>query len=145
MNLTEEQIQDFFERIDKLDTGLRPKFGKMDVNQMVSHCADFFRMAKGTKKAEEYGVVDPTEIIALARTGKTAPTPKGFGQSEGDGTLPTDLESDKNILKAHIVEFSEFNSDFEFAVHPYFGKLKRERWVALAIYHLNHHLNQFGV
>ena len=143
MNFTEEQIKDFFERIDKLDSFRKPKFGKMNVNQMVCHCADFFRMANGNKKAQEYGVVDPIEILKLSRSGKTAPTPKGFGQTEGDGTSPTDLERDKRTLKEHVLEFSKLDNNFEFAEHPYFGKISFERWIELAIYHLNHHLKQF--
>lgn len=143
MNFTKEEIQDFHNRIDKLDLSKDPLFGQMNVNQMVCHCADFFRMAMGYKKAEEYGIADPKEIIALSRSGKTAPTPKGFGQIEGNGTMPTDFESDKMILKEFILEFSEFNKDF--AEHPYFGMMERKSWSELAVYHLNHHLKQFGV
>ncbi len=145
MNLTKEQIQDFFARIEKLDSESKPKFGKMNVNQMVCHCTDFFRMAMGTKKALEYGVVDPKEIIGLSRSGKTAPAPKGFGQVEGDGTSPTELENDKRILKEHILQFAKLDKDFEFSEHPYFGLVSNERWIELTCYHLNHHLKQFGV
>lgn len=52
--MTEEQIHQFFIRIDKLTSYHKPSFGKMNVNQMICHCADFFRMAKGTKVPEEY-------------------------------------------------------------------------------------------
>lgn len=135
----------FYERIDKLEYLQKPLFGKMNANQMLCHCTDFFRMAKGAKKAEEYGVVDLDVIIGLARSGKTAPAPKGFGQVEGEGTLPTDFKNDKRILKEYISEFSKLNEDFKFAEHPYFGEIKRERWIELAIYHLNHHLKQFKV
>lgn len=145
MNLSKEEIHSFFSRIDKLDSSSKPLFGKMNVCQMVCHCSDFFRMAKGTKKAREYGVTDSKKVIELARSGKTAPAPKGFGQVEGEGTYPTNLNNDIRILKEHILEFSGFDSDFEFAEHPYFGKIERKRWVELAIYHLNHHLKQFGV
>lgn len=138
-----KEIKGFYARIDELDVSSKPLFGQMNANQMVCHCADFFRLALGYKKAEEYGVVDPKEIIALSRSEKTAPTPKGFGQIEGNGTVPTDFGNDKMILKEFILEFSKFNGDFE--EHPYFGIMDRERWRELAIYHLNHHLKQFGV
>ena len=120
-------------------------FGKMDVNQMVCHCTDFFRMAKGTKKAEEYGTIGSAEIKALAPAGETIPAPKGFGQVEGQATKPTDLENDKKILKDHIRWFSQLPEDFDLAPHPYFDKMDSEKWIALAIYHLDHHLKQFGV
>jgi len=143
--VTEKQIQHFYERIDKLTASQKPKFGKMNANQMICHCADFFRMATGTKKALEYGKVDPKEIISLGKSGKPTPAPKGFGQVEGDGTLPTNLENDKKILKEHIVVFSEFPDDYDYAPHPYFGQMDKKRWIGLAIYHLNHHLVQFNV
>ena len=145
MNLTEDQIQDFVKRIDKVNSDLKPKFGKMNVNQMVSHCSDFFRMAKGIKKAEEYGKVDPQEIIRMARARLNTPTPRGFGQIEGGGTTPTDLENDKNILKEFLLDFARLDKEYEFAEHPFFGNMNNQQWVDLAIYHLNHHLKQFGV
>ncbi len=144
MNLSEEQTQAFFDRIDQLHPGLEPKFGKMNVHQMVCHCTDFFRMAKGIKRAEEYGVADPSEIIGLTRSGKTAPTPKGFGQVEGGGTLPTDLENDKKMLKEYLLDFSRLK-DYDFAEHPYFGVMDNRQWVDLAVWHLNNHLKQFRV
>ncbi|MEM1258256.1 MAG: DUF1569 domain-containing protein [Bacteroidota bacterium] len=145
MGLTHEQIHQFFERIDDLHSSIKPLFGKMNANQMVCHCTDFFRMAKGAKQAWEYGKVNAEEIIALVRSGKVAPAPKGFGQIEKEGTMPTDLEGDIKTLKEHILEFSKFDDHFEFAEHPYFGHIDKNRWTQLAIYHLNHHLKQFGV
>ena len=145
MNLTTRQVEDLFKRIDKLNPSKEPKFGKMNVHQMVCHCTDFFRMANGSKKADEYGNINPTEILELSSSGLTVPAPKGFGQIEGEGTLPTNLENDKTALKKHIREFSRLDKDFQFAEHPYFGNISYERWGELAIYHQNHHLKQFSV
>ena len=145
MTFTAKQVEDFFKRIDKLDTSTEPKFGKMNVCQMVCHCTDFFRMANGKKRADEYGNINPAEILELSSSGLTVPAPKGFGQIEGEGTLPTNLENDKTALKGHIREFSILDKDFQFAEHPYFGSISYEKWVELAIYHLNHHLKQFSV
>lgn len=142
--MTEIKAQQFIERIESLSPDSKPSFGKMNVNQMVCHCTDFFRMANGTKMANEYGKVNPKDIIKLANAGKSAPAPSGFGQTEGEGTKPTDLENDKRILKEHLLEFSAFNEDYKFGEHPYFGNIDHKRWVGLAIYHLNHHLSQFG-
>jgi len=43
------------------------------------------------------------------------------------------------------MEFSEFSEDHKFAEHPIFGNIDYKRWNGLSIYHLNHHLEQFGV
>ncbi|MFD0798948.1 hypothetical protein ACFQZJ_15860 [Maribacter chungangensis] len=143
--MTEIQIQRFFGRIERLNLESKPSFGKMNVNQMVCHCADFYRMAKGVKKANEYGKINPNDIIAIAKTGKSVPAPSGFGQTEGEGTTATNLENDKIILKQHILEFSNFTKNYKCAVHPYLGEISNKRWHELAVYHLNHHLKQFGV
>lgn len=145
MSLTKNQIKQFFDRIDRLTRSQKPLFGKMNANQMICHCADFFRMAKGTKMALEYNTANSDEIIALAKSRKTVPTPKGFGQIEGQGTQPTNFDNDKEVLKNFISEFANFDEAFEFAEHPYFGKMTRKEWDNLAAYHLNHHLKQFNV
>lgn len=144
-DMTSEEINTFLERIDKLHPGLQPRFGKMNVHQMICHCTDQLRLAMGRKKAIQNGGVNPLKILLLAKSGKTVPTPKGFDQVEGEGTKPVDFESDKLLLKNHILEFSKLPVDFEYARHPYFGKISSQRWKGLAVYHLEHHLSQFGV
>jgi hypothetical protein len=143
--MTKDKIEIFFLRIDKLTLQHKALFGKMNVHQMICHCADQFRLAFGEKKAREYGRVDPNEIIALARSGKTAPTPKGFDQVEGEGTKPLDFNEDKETLKKYIIKFSELPADYKFSTHPYFGDVDRKWWESLVNYHLDHHLKQFGV
>jgi len=143
--MTEEQVDHFFQRIDELTLEHKPLFGKMNVSQMICHCTDQIRLALGTKNALEYGQVNPTEILSLAKSGKPVPAPKGFGQIEGEGTNPTHFDNDINVLKEHIVKFSELAYDFKFGRHPYFGQVDRKLWNGMVTYHLNHHLQQFGV
>lgn len=143
--MTEDQISKFFQRIDKLTLEHKASFGLMTFNQMICHCTDQLRIALGTMTLGDQGQVDPAEIIKLAKSGQLVPTPKGLGQVEGDGTKPTNLESDKQILKKHITDFSKLPADFDYPVHPYFGKIDKARWISLVVYHLNHHLEQFKV
>ncbi len=140
-----EEIENFLERIDKLQPGLQPRFGKMNVHQMICHCTDQLRLAMGRKKAIQDGRVNPLKILFLAKSGKTVPTPKDLDQVEGEGTKPVAFESDKLQLKEYILEFSKLPVDFEYAMHPYFGKISSQRWMGLVAYHLDHHLSQFGV
>lgn len=143
--MTKEKIESFFSRIDRLTPDQKALFGQMNVNQMICHCSDLFRIAFGEKRAEEYGKVNPNELIAMVRSGKTPPAPKGFDQVKGEGTKPINFEQDKLTLKKYITSFSELPGDFIFAEHPYLGNINRERWESLVNYHLNHHLEQFGV
>mgnify|MGYP001604789732 CR=1 FL=1 len=143
--MTEEEVQQFFQRVDNLTPEHQALFGKMNVNQMICHCTDQLRAAMGTKELFDFGQVDPNEIIMLAKSGKTVPSPKGLGQLEGDGTKPTNWENDKKMLKEHISDFSQLNDDFNYAAHPYFGQMNKKSWTRLVIWHLNHHLGQFNV
>ncbi len=143
--MNNDELQQFQRRIDKLLDGQKPTFGKMNVNQMVCHCADQLRMAMGTRHSTEYGKVEPKEIMTLVKLGKTVPTPKGFGQVEGEGTTSTTLEKDKEILKELLEKFTQLENGFSYPPHPYFGQLTKDQWVGLVRYHLNHHLGQFKV
>jgi hypothetical protein len=143
--MTETQKSQFFQRIDQVRGDEQPKFGQMNVRQMICHCADELRMAMGIKKALEYGGVDPAEITLLARSRQTVPAPRGFGQVEGEGTAPTSLENDRRILKDLINQYLALPDTFQFPPHPYFGEYNRQQWDNLTVYHLNHHLSQFGL
>lgn len=143
--MTKEKLNLYLSRIDKLTPEHKAVFGQMNVNQMICHCTDFFRMAFGEKKADEYGKVSPAEIIAKERSGQTVPAPKGFDQVKGEGTQPVSFRQDIVTLKNYITMFSGLPADFKFAEHPYFGNLNLERWDRLMDYHLNHHLKQFNV
>lgn len=143
--MNEDQIRTLFQRIDNLQIDQKAAWGKMNVNQMICHCADGIRMALGTKNPTVYGNISREEVLALTKAGKTVPTPQGYGQVEGEGTPPTNFESDKQLLKGLINEFSKLDEAFAFPPHAYFGTLTRERWNGLVIYHLDHHLKQFGV
>ncbi len=143
--MTQEKINSFINRIDNLRPVQKPKFGKMNVNQVICHCADAFRMAIGEMRAEEYGKVEPSEILALARAGKSVPVPKGFDQVKGEGTQPGEFLEDVATLKNYLIKFSKLPDDFIYAEHPFFGYMEKQRWDSLMEYHLDHHLKQFGV
>jgi len=143
--MSTDEIKNYFDRIDKLKANAKPKFGKMNVNQMICHCTDQIRLALNTIHAQEYGALTPKVVMQLAAKGKTVPVAKGLGQVEGGGTQPTNLKNDITLLKQHLLEFFELEKDFNFGAHPYFGQLNKEQWIRITSYHLNHHLTQFKV
>ena len=143
--MTQEQVTNLITRIDKLTPDSKAKFGMMNVGQMICHCTDQLRHTLGLRIIDRQVNVNTTEIMNLAKAGKLVPTPKGLGQVEGDGTKPTDFITDRETLKKHIIEFSQLTDSFKFLPHPYFGDFDRLKWTNFVLYHLNHHLQQFGV
>lgn len=131
MNLNEEQIQIFQSRIDKLYHSKRPLFGKLNANQMLCQCIQFFTMANRNAESDMQGPIQCSE----------APVPK----QNDIRVIAKDFQETKKILKRQLKEFAHLPRDFDFAEHPYFGKIKREFWIQLAVYHLNHHLKLFDI
>jgi hypothetical protein len=138
------------ERINKLNPSDSAKWGKMNANQMICHCADQLRLANGTKQSKFVGNFMLTTvfkwlalIILKAPKGKIE-TVKELKQGKG-GTNPTTFENDKKTLIELVINFDGSFKTNKTVVHPAFGKMNRWQYGRLAYVHLDHHLNQFGV
>ena len=135
---------DFKNRIVKVKENDKAKFGKMNVNQMVCHCADQFRMLFGEIKGLKRENVNLREMRAKIQRNETVKTVDGLDQVSGEGTKPKDFEEDKKILISYIDKFSQCANDYKFSFHPYMGEITGDQWESLVIHHLKHHLSQFG-
>lgn len=142
--MTEEQKKEFLERINSVTQNDKGLFGKMNVNQMIVHCTDQIRMALGEIEGLYRQNVDMKKIREMAARGESVSTVDGLDQTAGQGTKPTEFENDKKILVEYLERFVNTGSDFSFHFHPFLGEMNKESWNRLVIYHLNHHLKQFG-
>jgi hypothetical protein len=150
-NLIAESIKsEAIHRIEKLSPSTPAKWGKMNVNQMLCHCADQLRLANGTKPSKFVGNFMLTTVFKwLALTVLKAPkgkveTVKELKQGRG-GTNPTNFDNDKKALIDLIGNFDESFKTNKTVIHPAFGKMNHWQYGRLAYVHLDHHLNQFGV
>lgn len=142
--LSPEKVEIFCHRIDALAPDAEAQFGKMNAHQMICHCADLLRLSMGLIKGRTYGARSAAEVFAFISAGKTVPTPDGFDQVAGDGTRPIDFETDRETLKQLFRTFAGLPADYDYAAHPYWGKMNREGWIKAVKQHTNHHLKQFG-
>ena len=71
------------------------------------------------------------------------PAPREWDQKIG-GTPPDEFEKDLVKLCRLLDRFTQNPRDFEWAVHPYFGRLSDAGWMRLGYLHMDHHLRQFG-
>lgn len=138
------------QRIEKLNPSASAKWGKMNINQMLCHCADQLRLANGTKSSKFIGNFMLTTVFKwLILTFMKAPkgkieTVKELKQGVG-GTKPTSFEDDRKALIDLIQNFDESFKTNKTVVHPAFGKMNHWQNGRLAYLHLDHHLRQFGV
>lgn len=139
---------DVINRIDLLNENSRPKWGKMNVNQMIKHCQMPLLVANGKIELEEdIGFVKKL-MMKLYKTNmyNDKPWPKNLGTPKRFKIEDTDdFEKEREKLKIIISEFHEKALNIRWPAHPYFGKFTTDQWGKLQYKHLEHHLHQFGV
>jgi hypothetical protein len=131
-------------RISSLNENSTAQWGKMNVYQMVKHCAAFEEMALGKKKYKRkfigylFGKMALRNVMKdekpLARN--TPTLPELIIKENGN------ISDQKANWIALIEEYAHFsNHNF---VHPFFGKMTKEQIGYMAYKHTDHHLRQFN-
>ena len=119
----------------------KANLGNMNVNQIICHCADQFRMMFGEINGLRIQNVDVVKLREMAQKRETVPTVEGLDQIAGEGTKPTEFEKDKEILVLYLHRFTETDDSYKFSFHPYFGEVNKAVWEKLVLHHSDHHLN----
>lgn len=136
-------------RIDTLSPMSQPIWGKMDVSQMLSHCAIPYKpFITGKEPAKPSFMVRLISRIFFKRmlTGESdlrrnMPTAKAF-MVTGE---PEFMRVRDNLKDAVAIIPEKGESFFDGREHPLFGRLSAREWSNLLYKHLDHHLRQFGV
>ena len=139
--------KELISRISLLEKHNKPKWGKMNVYQMLSHCIKYEQMMQGKVSYKRLLIGYLFGKSALMEDflrddspiKKNVPTLKQLKISKNVG----DFELDKK-------KWAELINDYENLytkgiVHPFFGKLSIEQIGYLVYKHTDHHLRQFGV
>ena len=141
--------EEIISRIDKLTPENKALWGRMNVSQMLCHCADTLKMATGERPVADKSsfakraLLKPL-ILYVLPIPKGVPTASELDQAR-EGTSPTDFETDRKDLLSLIERICSLRQDFTWAAHPAFGKMNYKQWGLLAHKHIDHHLKQFGV
>lgn len=144
-NKTDNEI--IISRINKLSPESKAQWGKMTVDQMLSHCQAPMDVAFGNLPLRTnflmrtIGKLFKNKIINSAEFKKNSPTAPSFIRT---GTY--DFEKTKNELIEKINQFSTLGEKaIKTTKHPFFGEMTHNEWDKLQSMHLEHHLRQFGV
>ncbi len=134
-----------------LDAETTANWGKMNVQQMIEHVADFFNVS--TEKLK-FDLVTPEEHLPKYK--EFLFSEKEFRENTrapitvlGEEPLPLrspSLELAIAYLKKAADNFFYYfeNDPLKKTVHPVFGPLDFEEWVILHYKHVHHHLKQFN-
>jgi len=137
-------------RISSLSSACTRKWGMMTLEQMLSHCADQIRLARGEKTAHEKpGFINRNIAKYVGLWLPQIPVKNLRGPVDMDwqlfGSKPGDVESGKQQLISLLQQFRSAGAGSNFYPHPMFGKLNRSQWARFMYVHIDHHLRQFSV
>jgi len=136
------------ERLNRLTGEEKAVWGKMNVNQMVSHLVQSGEMPFSADLADRSNFFSRTVIkpliLYVMPMPKEVKTPPDFNQQE-NGRKPLDFEEDKKLVVDAINKIGELPVDQECKNHPFFGKMNAKEWAIITHKHIDHHLKQFGV
>jgi hypothetical protein len=142
-----EAMNEILHRIEQLQPGTNPLWGKMKVAQMLAHCHAPLHVALGEKQLKRgligilFGGIAKKQILKPGDMKKNMPTDPGFLVKDD-----RNFDESKSELKSLIRRFNTSDSQaIANRTHPFFGKMSSEEWGILQWKHLDHHLKQFGV
>lgn len=133
-------------RLNRLHASSRPLWGKMNVSQMLAHCAIALETPFGPDRRQNllgklFGKMAKKQSLSPTPFRKNTPTDPSFVVKQS-----SDFEKEKARLEANIKRFVRGGPDaVTCKKHPFFGDFSANDWALLMHKHLDHHFTQFGV
>ncbi len=146
---TEAVIEQIINRINMLTMTSTPKWGKMNVSQMLSHCNVTYEMVYEKNKHPKPNFF--MKLILKLAVKNTVVSSKPYKQNLKTAAAfiivdAKNFEIEKKRLIDFINRTQQLGEDsFDGKTSESFGKLSKNEWNNLFYKHLNHHLLQFGV
>ncbi|MFM9904807.1 MAG: DUF1569 domain-containing protein [Pyrinomonadaceae bacterium] len=135
-------------RLNMLSGSETPKWGKMTVNQMMSHLVQTGELPFAASLPDKSSFMSRTLIKPLVLY--VLPMPKEVKVSpdmdqQADGRKPQEFNSDRELAIDAINKIGTLPVHHPCQYHPFFGKFTAKEWAVIAHKHIDHHLKQFGV
>jgi hypothetical protein len=137
--------------IRQIPTDKAPLWGKMTLQQMIEHFADYTRIASGKTVHPDF--IFPPEQLQKNRDFMLSEKP--FKENTPNPLLSEVPAPVRNVSVEQAIKELQKEIDFFFAVfekdnlqvtrNPFFGDLNFEQNIHLLHKHALHHLRQFGV
>jgi hypothetical protein len=141
----------FIPLLKQIPTDRQPQWGKMTLQQMIEHFADYTRIASGKTVIKD--IITPEEHLEKSRTFLMSDKP--FRENTPNPLMPEVPAPVRNVSMNDAINELQKEMAFFFYVfeknnlqvtrNPFFGDLNYEQNVQLLHKHALHHLKQFGV
>ena len=146
-NLFEQKnAAEILNRIEKLQPTTHAQWGKMNVAQMMAHCAVTLDTPFGADRKQHllgkiFGKIAKKDNLSEKPFRKNSPTDGSFIVKD-----PRDFAKEKIRLVNNVKHFADAGPQgITCKKHPFFGDFTTDNWSFLMHKHLDHHLKQFGV
>lgn len=132
-------------RIEQLNENSEPQWGKMNVYQMLKHCALCEEMYHGRLHHKRsflgylFGRMGLKNMMKDTPLQRNAPTSDVFKVKEVNGDVNAEKQKWISLMKEY-----EHYPDKDFT-HWFFGRMTREQVGKFVYKHTDHHLRQFNV
>jgi hypothetical protein len=148
-NIFDQKVAaDIIGRINKLTPSTTPKWGKMNVGQMLAHCCVTYEMVYDNKHAAPKGLL---KLMLKTFVKNAVVTEKPYKHNSRTGpaflmTTEKEFNAEKERLTSYVKKTQQLGeSHFDQKESLSFGKLSGTEWNNMFYKHLDHHLSQFGV
>ena len=136
------------QRLKNLRGDEQPSWGKMSLDQMLSHLVQASEMPFTSSVAEHSNVLTRTVIKPLILY--VLPMPKEVKVSaeldqRQKGRKPLGHIEDRELVISLIHKLGTLPDSYKCLNHPFFGEMSAKEWARIAHKHIDHHLKQFGV
>ena len=145
---TTEVVDKIIQRINSLKPTTQPKWGKMDVGQMLAHCNVTYEMVYENKHPKPnffMGFI----LKAFIKKVVVGEAPYKHNSQTAPAFLMTtakNFDAEKKRLIDHITTTKSLGENyFDNKESLSFGALNKTEWNNMFYKHLDHHLTQFGV
>jgi hypothetical protein len=132
-------------RVAELTNATKPRWGKMNAEQMLAHLINSMRMSTGELPVKPKRTplrFAPVRWLAIHKL----PFPKGAPTAPELQAPPMGtLDESRNEFQRLLDAFGARDQSAAFPDHPVFGKMTPEDWGVLGYRHFDHHLRQFGL
>ena len=141
---------EYTKKIAQIPADTAPRWGKMNVQQMIEHMSDYVRIANGRTPMEivtEEGMIPRMQAFLAGDKAFKENTPNVL---MADTPPPVRNESHEAAIAElqgevdHFIHVHTTQPDTTLA-NPFFGNLNFEQQLQLLYKHSTHHLRQFGV
>ena len=140
--------EDIIRRLSALTGEEKAVWGRMNVNQMMSHLVQTASLPFSVSLPDRSNFfsrkfIKPMILYILAMP-KEVKTPPDMNQEE-NGRKPQEFNADRALVIEELCRLADMPVDRDCKHHPFFGKMNAKEWAIIAYKHTDHHLKQFGV